>query len=73
MSWTTCDRCGTTVDFPLLRCAECLLMTLPDPGQPSTRFAEPHWACPDCGTPCRCQADTIGRRLPHDRCHVWAA
>jgi hypothetical protein len=71
--WTICDRCGSTVDFPLLRCVECLVATLPDPPTPAPPFAEPHWACPSCGTPCRCQPSSLARRLAHTDCHVYAA
>lgn len=38
----------------------------------STPQTPPHWACPDCGAPCRC-VDPIARRMPHTPCKVEAA
>ncbi len=32
----------------------------------------PHWACPDCGSPCYC-IDPLARRMPHTPCKVVAA
>jgi len=31
--------------------------------------AEPHWACPDCGLPCRCVG--AARILKHERCGLY--
>ena len=37
----------------------------------SDDVTEPHWACPDCGSPCYC-VDPIARRMPHTPCKVPA-
>lgn len=34
---------------------------------PQLKSGVPHWACPDCGQPCRC-TDLLARQAPHQRC-----
>lgn len=44
------------------------LMVAPIDPELSAPDSEPHWACPDCGMPCRCVG--VVRYLRHERC-TW--